>query len=82
MNDERTFGGMTLSEYLDQPSVTAVGLGMRLGVSHTTVLRWAAKQVPAGRVLDVATATGLAPAHLRPDLAAAFRTPASRVEAA
>lgn len=32
---------MTLSQYLSLPGVTASGLARAMGVSHTTILRWA-----------------------------------------
>ena len=32
---------MTLSDYLKQPDVTATGVARQIGVSHSTVLRWA-----------------------------------------
>ena len=32
---------MTLCEYLEQPAVTASNLARRVGVAHTTILRWA-----------------------------------------
>lgn len=63
---------MTLSEHLAQKHVTALGLAKRLGVSHSTVLRWAADKVPADRVIEVAKIAGISPRELRPDLAAAF----------
>jgi DNA-binding transcriptional regulator YdaS (Cro superfamily) len=44
----------------------------RLGVAHSTVLRWAERGVPPHRVADVARVTGIPAAELRPDLAAAF----------
>ena len=63
---------MTLTEYLSQKGNTAVGLAARLGVAHTTVLRWAQGRVPVERVADVSSATGIPAAELRPDLAKAF----------
>ncbi len=60
--------GMTLAEYLATPGQTAVGLAAQLGVSHTTVLRWAAGRVPAERVRAVSSATGIPQHELRGDL--------------
>jgi post-segregation antitoxin (ccd killing protein) len=41
---------MTLAEYLERTDTTLQALGERLGVSHTTVLRWATGQaMPRGR---------------------------------
>jgi DNA-binding transcriptional regulator YdaS (Cro superfamily) len=59
---------MTLAEYLAQPGHTSVALAAALGVSHTSVLRWAGSRVPAERVAAVAAATGLRKCDLRPDL--------------
>jgi DNA-binding transcriptional regulator YdaS (Cro superfamily) len=72
LGENRTFRVMTLSDYLRQPGVTAVGLAARLGVDHSRVLRWAKGAVPAERVASVSAATGIPAAELRPDLAAAF----------
>lgn len=65
---------MNLATYLDQKGNTAVALAARLGVSHSTVLRWADGKVPvpAERLAAVSAATGIPAAQLRPDLAAAF----------
>ncbi len=44
------FSRMKLAEYLERTDTTLQALGERLGVSHTTVLRWATGQaVPRGR---------------------------------
>lgn len=44
------FSRMKLAEYLEQTDTTLQAFGERLGVSHTTVLRWATGQaVPRGR---------------------------------
>jgi post-segregation antitoxin (ccd killing protein) len=41
---------MTLAEYLEQTGTTLQAFGARMGVSHTTVLRWATgRAVPRGR---------------------------------
>ncbi|MBS7792406.1 type II toxin-antitoxin system CcdA family antitoxin [Roseococcus sp. SDR] len=41
---------MKLAEYLERTDTTLQALGEKLGVSHTTVLRWATGQaVPRGR---------------------------------
>jgi DNA-binding transcriptional regulator YdaS (Cro superfamily) len=63
---------MTLTEYLKVPGNTSVALAARLGVAHSTILRWAAGRVPSDRVVDVARETGISAADLRPDLASAF----------
>jgi DNA-binding transcriptional regulator YdaS (Cro superfamily) len=63
---------MTLTEYLAQKGHTASNLAGKLGVAHTTVLRWAQGRVPVDRVAEVASATGIPAAELRPDLAQAF----------
>jgi DNA-binding transcriptional regulator YdaS (Cro superfamily) len=43
------------------------------GVKHTSVIGWRVRGIiPAERVGDVARATGLSPAEIRPDLAATF----------
>jgi DNA-binding transcriptional regulator YdaS (Cro superfamily) len=72
LGENRTFRFMTLSDYLKQPGVTAVGLAARLNVDHSRVLRWAKGTIPAERVAAVSAATGIPAAELRPDLAAAF----------
>lgn len=51
---------------------TALGLARRLGVAHTTVLRWLRRGVPPHRLAEVSRATGIPAEALRPDLAAAF----------
>jgi antitoxin CcdA len=44
------FPPMKLADYLERTDTTLQALGERLGVSHTTVLRWATGQaVPRGR---------------------------------
>ena len=63
---------MTLSDYLLQPKVTAVGIAKALKVSHSTVLRWAKNRVPADMIAPLSDLTGLSPSELRPDLAATF----------
>jgi DNA-binding transcriptional regulator YdaS (Cro superfamily) len=67
---------MTLAQYLDDKGNTAVALGRRLGVAHSTVVRWAANRVPAERVRAVADATGIPPHELRPDIFPPPVTPA------
>ena len=59
---------MALQSYLEAKGNTAVGLAAKLGVTHTTVLRWAEGRVPAERVRAVSAATGIPPHELRPDL--------------
>jgi hypothetical protein len=63
---------MTLSDWLTQPQNTSVALGAAVGVAHTTVLRWAASQVPVQHLVAVSEATGIPAADLRPDLAIMF----------
>jgi len=55
----RTFAAMTLSEYLAQPGHTSVSLAARIGVSHSTVLRWASGEVspPLKRLPEIERAT-------------------------
>lgn len=76
---ECTMFGMDLTSYLSQKGITAVALGEKLGVSHSTILRWADGKVPvpAERVAAVSRATGIPAATLRPDLAAVFAEPAT-----
>jgi DNA-binding transcriptional regulator YdaS (Cro superfamily) len=48
-------------------------LAHALGLKHTSVIGWRDRgSIPAERVGDVARVTGLSPAEIRPDLAAAF----------
>ena len=58
---------MNLKTYIE-PRGRLVALSRAVGVSHSTVLRWAAGRVPAERVKPVSRATGIAPHVLRPDL--------------
>lgn len=55
----RTFCGMTLSEYLAQPGVTCTALAGKLGVAHSTVLRWASGEIspPLWRLPEISAAT-------------------------
>jgi DNA-binding transcriptional regulator YdaS (Cro superfamily) len=69
---------MSFSEHLRRPGVTAVSIARQMGVSHTSVLRWASRRVPAARVQDLARVTGIPARKLRPDLAAAFKPKAPR----
>lgn len=62
-----------LLEYLDAERGRRGKLAAALGVSPSAISMW--KQVPAERVGDVARATGLTPAEIRPDIFAAV-TPA------
>jgi DNA-binding transcriptional regulator YdaS (Cro superfamily) len=73
---------MTLAEYLAQPKITSVALARRLGVAHSTVLRWAEHRVPADRLAAVSDATGIPADELRPDLARAFDRPTPAPQAA
>lgn len=67
---------MKLAEYLERTDTTLQALGERLGVSHTTVLRWATGQaVPRGRArmeaLARATQGAVTAADFFPEVAAA-----------
>lgn len=68
---------MSLATFLAGKGNTAVAVARRLGVAHTTVLRWAAGRVPAERVRALSDVTGLPPHALRPDL---FPTPDASAE--
>jgi DNA-binding transcriptional regulator YdaS (Cro superfamily) len=63
---------MKLAEYLRTHRGAASRIARDLRVRHSTVLRWAQRRVPAERLHAVSRATGIPPAALRPDLAAAF----------
>ena len=43
-------------------------LARALGVKQPVVANWLARQVPAGRVLSIETATGVPRTELRPDI--------------
>lgn len=68
---------MDLRTYLSLEGVTATSLAARLGVAHTTVLRWAngTLKPKAKHVAEVVEATDgeVTAAELRPDMARAFR---------
>ena len=51
---------MKLRDYLDGPEITAASLGRKVGVSHSTILRWAngSMQPSMGRLRDLSVATG------------------------
>jgi DNA-binding transcriptional regulator YdaS (Cro superfamily) len=67
---------MTLTEYLQERGrLTATARA--LNVSPSVVFRWARGRVPAERVEELATVTGIAAADLRPDLARAFASEAA-----
>jgi post-segregation antitoxin (ccd killing protein) len=56
-------------------------LGARLGVAHSTVVRWRQSgRPPAARVAEIEAATGVARHRLRPDVFAAAK-PAAPAEA-
>ena len=67
---------MDLQAFLSQKGVTASGLAARIGVSHSTVLRWAAKTLKpdVDRIPAIVEATEgqVTAAELRPDLASLF----------
>ena len=58
---------MTLPDYI-RPRGALSELSRTLGVSHTTILRWVERRVPAERVRPLSEATGIPPHVLRPDL--------------
>ncbi|WP_439597966.1 transcriptional regulator [Falsiroseomonas sp.] len=68
---------MDLRTYLSLKGVTATSLAARLGVAHTTVLRWAdgTLKPKAQHVADIVAATNgeVTAAELRPDMARAFQ---------
>jgi DNA-binding transcriptional regulator YdaS (Cro superfamily) len=47
----------------------AVLIADAMGVSHSTVMRWARRQVPAARLSELSRVTGIPARDLRPDLA-------------
>lgn len=53
-------------------AVGAAKLARQLGVGKSTVTLWARTRVPSDRVGEVAAASGVAPAQIRPDLARLF----------
>jgi DNA-binding transcriptional regulator YdaS (Cro superfamily) len=69
MNGYRSMRHMSLSKHLRRPGVTAVSIAQQMGVSHTSVLRWAAGSVPVKRLPELARVTGIPARDLRPDLA-------------
>lgn len=68
---------MDLRTYLDQPGVTASALAAKIGVAHTTVIRWADRTLKPepGRIPAIVAATDgrVTAAELRPDLAHLFK---------
>lgn len=73
MNGKRRLDA--LIEYRDRSGLTRVALGDRLGVSRVCITRWenGDRQIPADRLDAVSSATGIAPAELRPDLASVLK---------
>jgi DNA-binding transcriptional regulator YdaS (Cro superfamily) len=63
---------MTLTIYLQRRGETT-RLAELLGVSPSTVLRWAQRRVPAERLPEVSRATKIPARVLRPDLAEAMK---------
>lgn len=57
-----------LRAYRAETGLSLEQLAGRFGVNKTTVMRWEDGRVPAERVVEVETATGIARARLRPDL--------------
>ena len=77
---------MKLAEYLEQTDTTLQAFGERLGVSHTTVLRWATGQaVPRGRgrmeALARATQGAVTAADFFPDAAVTRRPDLAQAQA-
>ena len=77
---------MKLAEYLERTDTTLQALGERLGVSHTTVLRWATGQaVPRGRArmeaLARATQGAVTAADFFPEAAAPAPTGLAEAQA-
>lgn len=63
---------MTLTTYLEKRGETT-RLAEKLGVSPSTVHRWAQRRVPADRLPEVSRATKIPARVLRPDLAEAMK---------
>jgi DNA-binding transcriptional regulator YdaS (Cro superfamily) len=58
---------MTLDEYLAEHGA-ATRVAREIGITHSAVLQWKEKGVPAERVLDVERITGISRHELRPDV--------------
>jgi transcriptional regulator with XRE-family HTH domain len=65
-----------LRELLHNRGLNLADLARGLGVDKATVTRWARKGIPAERLPDIVSITGIAATDLRPDLASIF-APAS-----
>jgi post-segregation antitoxin (ccd killing protein) len=77
---------MKLAEYLERTGTTLQALGERLGVSHTTVLRWATGQAtPRGRArmeaLAKATQGAVTAADFFPDAASPSHSGLAEIQA-
>jgi len=53
---------------LEQRELRPIDLARRVGVDKSVVTRWAARRIPAERVLDIESATGIPRHELRPDI--------------
>lgn len=58
---------MDFREYTAQRG-QATRIAKALGITHSAVLQWAERQVPAERALDVERLTGISRHVLRPDV--------------
>ncbi len=57
-----------LSKLLIDARINKAEVARRLGVNKSTLTRWAANGVPAGRVVDFEAATGIPRQAVRPEL--------------
>lgn len=58
----------TFYDLLQGKGIRPIDLAGKLGVDKATVSRWAYKEVPASRILEVEKITGIPRQQLRPDL--------------
>lgn len=64
-----TINGMSyLASALKKHNLKRVEFAAKAGVNKGTVTRWAQDKVPAERILDLETKTGISREDLRPDL--------------
>ena len=61
-----------LAALLKDRGLRLIDVARKLEVDKATVTRWAQKEIPPGRVLDVERVTGIPRQELRPDLAKIF----------
>lgn len=64
-----TLNVMTFPDLISKRGA-AVLIADAMGVSHSTVMRWARRRIPLARVPELARVTGIPAAKLRPDVAA------------